>query len=79
MICTAFFAVAQAEKSGYGLRMDKCFACDKPITTPEQAWADTRDAQIVRVGPECFNKIARAGDAGYQPALGGPKLYPLKD
>lgn len=40
--------------------------------------ADTRDAQIVFVGSECFKIIEKAGEAGYQPPKGGPKLYEVK-
>ncbi len=56
---------------------DKCFACEKPLRDPKPAWADTRDDQMVLVGPDCKRKILRAGEAGYQPPLGGPKLYPM--
>lgn len=55
---------------------EKCFACGKPLFTPP-ILADTRDAQIVRVGPDCAQKITKAGDAGYQPPKGGPRLYPM--
>lgn len=33
------------------------------------------DDQTAFVGPECFKKIRAAGDDGYQPPLGGPRLY----
>lgn len=56
---------------------DRCFACDKPLLTPA-ILADTRDAQVVHVGPDCAKKIAKAGDAGYQPPKGGPRLYPIR-
>jgi hypothetical protein len=35
----------------------------------------TADGQEVRVGSDCAKKIIRAGLSGYQPPLGGPKLY----
>lgn len=57
---------------------DKCFACGKPLRallTPFEV--DTRDGQTVFVGPECNRKVQSAGEAGYQPPLGGPRLYPL--
>ena len=60
-----------------GVSMLKCFACDKPIRSSAIREADTRDAQIVQVGPDCLKRIQRAGQAGYQPRLGGPRLYPL--
>lgn len=61
-----------------GLARDKCFACDKPLGK-SPALVDTRDAQTVYVGSECFKKIRAAGDSGYQPPLGGPRLYLLRD
>ena len=57
---------------------DKCFACDKKLAAGKQPIrADTRDDQRVWVGPECHRKIVKAGNNGYQPPLGGPKLYPV--
>lgn len=56
-------------------KKEKCFACD--------AWmlgkflVDTRDGQTAYVGVDCFEKIRRAGDAGWQPPKGGPRLYLL--
>lgn len=59
-----------------------CYACDRPLKRNgdelEAYRVDTRDHQTVFVGPECFRKIKAAGDAGYQPPLGGPKLYLLR-
>lgn len=56
---------------------EKCFACDKKLGgMPELA--DTRDDQLVYVGRDCAAKIRAAGERGYQPSKGGPKLYPLK-
>jgi hypothetical protein len=57
--------------------VDKCFACDRVIRRKEPYLADTRDGQIVYVGPECLKKIESAGEAGYQPPTGGPGLYPM--
>ena len=54
----------------------KCFACDKPLGF-NPAVADTRDDQYVNVGSECYKLIKQAGEVGYQPPLGGPKLYTL--
>jgi hypothetical protein len=53
---------------------DKCFACDRKLGR-NPALADTRDAQIVFVGSECFKEIKKAGEDGYQPPGGGPRLY----
>jgi hypothetical protein len=57
--------------------MEKCYACDKPLK--KEFLVDTRDAQTVYVGSECYKKIKIAGEAGYQPPKGGPKLYLLKE
>ncbi len=55
----------------------RCFACDRVIRRTPPFLADTRDDQVVHVGPECLSKIEAAGDAGYQPPAGGPRLYPV--
>jgi hypothetical protein len=57
---------------------EKCFACGRKLKG-EPKLADTRDGQIVYVGPCCVKKIIAAGEAGYQPPLRGPKLYPMPD
>ncbi len=56
--------------------MDKCFACDRRLGKSPKL-VDTRDSQTVYVGSECFKLIAKAGETGYQPPLGGPRLYPM--
>ena len=53
---------------------ETCFACDKPLHG-NPTLADTRDGQTVYVGPECLRRIRAAGEAGYQPPRGGPRLY----
>ena len=53
----------------------KCFACDRLILGRAPHSADTRDGQVVHVGAICFRQIKKAGDAGYQPPKGGPRLY----
>lgn len=61
----------------------KCFACDRPLRDAKYL-VDTRDAQTVYVGPDCFKKIVAAGEAGYLPQgwkdldQGGLRLYLLK-
>jgi hypothetical protein len=56
--------------------MNKCFACDKIMKKEAlTANADTQDGQTVMVGPDCLKRIIAAGNQGYQPPLGGPKLY----
>lgn len=54
----------------------KCFACDRALGKDPRL-ADTRDDQIVYVGRDCLRKIAAAGEDGYQPPTGGPRLYLL--
>lgn len=52
----------------------KCYACDRKLD--ENAWqAKTSDNQEVYVGSECFKHIKKAGQLGYQPPKGGPRLY----
>lgn len=54
----------------------KCFACDRKLgRNPRRA--DTREDQWVFVGSECYKLIRVAGEAGWQPPLGGPRLYVL--
>lgn len=55
----------------------RCFACNRALKGPAKL-ADTRDAQVVEVGPDCHHHITTAGGAGYQPPQGGPRLYPLE-
>lgn len=54
-----------------------CFACGRAITRFPPAVVDTRDDQTVYVGPDCFQKVKQAGEAGYQPPRGGPRLWLL--
>jgi hypothetical protein len=55
----------------------RCFACDKKLGK-NPALADTRDDQLVFVGTECYKYIKAAGELGYQPPKGGPKLWVCK-
>lgn len=50
-----------------------CFACNKPLK--EARHAQTSDDQNVYVGRECSRRISAMGIHGYQPPLGGPRLY----
>ena len=54
--------------------MNTCFACARRLGTHPHM-VECMDEQTVYVGSECFKKITQAGRAGYQPPLGGPKLY----
>ena len=56
--------------------MKRCFACDRKLGR-NPVLVDTRDDQCAFVGSECFKLIKRAGDAGWQPPKGGPRLYLL--
>ena len=53
--------------------MNKCFVCDKKLKQTKYL-VITIDGQTVYVGPECFKRIIKT-PGGYQPPLGGPKLY----
>ena len=57
---------------------ERCFACGRRLGHAHSYRADTRDEQIVFVGSECHKLIEAAGEAGYQPPKGGPRLYPLR-
>lgn len=57
----------------------KCFACGKPLKDNSPRFlVDTRDGQFVYVGPDCHDKIVVADEKGYQPPLGGPRLYSVQ-
>ena len=53
----------------------KCFACGKKFRTAARWTVRCSDDQWVEVGPDCYRKVEAAGDAGYQPPLGGPRLF----
>ena len=54
----------------------RCFACNRKLGR-NPALVDTRDGQTAFVGSECFKLIRRAGNAGWQPPMGGPRLYTI--
>ena len=56
--------------------MEKCFACGRHLLSKAHL-VDTRDGQTVYVGPNCYEKILKAKEAGYQPPKGGPRLWLL--
>lgn len=56
----------------------QCYACGKRLGK-RAALVDTRDAQLVYVGRECFKLVKAAGDTGYQPSRGGPRLYLIRE
>jgi hypothetical protein len=51
----------------------KCFACDKRLGANPQL-VTTFDGQTAYVGSGCFKLVLAAGETGYQPPLGGPRL-----
>lgn len=57
---------------------EKCFACGKKLGE-DPTLVDTRDGQTAYIGSECAKFVSQAGESGYQPPRGGPKLYPLKN
>jgi hypothetical protein len=63
-----------AEKSQEALD-ERCYACNKPLKKASPRIVLTSDGQPVYVGPDCGRKIDMAGSDGYQPPLGGPRLY----
>lgn len=65
-------------RDGESKMSERCFACGKKLGKGP-AVADTRDAQMVIVGSECAKLIKKAGNVGYQPPQGGPRLYPVRD
>lgn len=55
---------------------ERCFACGRTLGK-NPLRVDTRDAQTVFVGRDCGKLVLAAGEAGYQPPRGGPRLFPL--
>lgn len=58
---------------------ERCFACNLKLVRPEFVFTQDRMSDgrqyEVFVGPDCFAHVQAAGDAGYQPPLGGPRLF----
>lgn len=55
----------------------RCFACGQIIPYEKSRYATTTDNQIVSVGSNCYQQIRKTAENGYQPLLGGPRLYLL--
>lgn len=55
---------------------DKCFACGRWLGL-NYALVDTRDGQLACVGRVCLRHVLAGGAGGWQPPLGGPRLFPL--
>lgn len=58
-------------------RREPCFACGKRMARSGYL-VGCKDDQTVFVGPECLRHIKEAGENGYQPPKGGPRLYLLQ-
>lgn len=56
------------------LKDSKCYACGRKVGKSPKL-VDTRDGQTVYVGKECYEQVRAAGEKGYQPPKGGPRLY----
>lgn len=52
----------------------KCYACDQQLPVTRHG-VYTEDGQLQFVGPDCFENIVATGIHGYQPRLGGPRLF----
>ena len=56
------------------LELGRCFACGKQLHhTVYEVY--TLDDQRPWVGIVCYRKIKQAGEEGYLPPLGGPRLF----
>lgn len=53
---------------------EKCFACDKPLHARKFLVQSAVDEQTMFVGPDCYEHVLRAGEQGWQPPFGGPRL-----
>lgn len=54
---------------------EPCFACGRPMRGKSYPAQVEREDTVVHVGPDCASHIKAAGNAGYQPPLGGPRLF----
>lgn len=54
----------------------RCAACGRSTITTEEV--QDKDGESVWVGRECARWVRQSGEYGYQPPLGGPRLYPLE-
>ena len=54
----------------------KCFVCGRRLGK-NPCRVDTLEDQWVFIGSECYRFVKSAGETGYQPPKGGPRLYPL--
>ena len=55
-----------------------CFVCGRGLRG--KGWTVyCTDEQAPRVGPDCYKKVVAAGEAGYQPPLGGPRVWAVME
>lgn len=55
---------------------ERCFACSRKLKDGEiPKRVITSDGSVQYVGPECAKKVEKAGQGGYQPPKGGPRIY----
>lgn len=56
---------------------EKCYACDRMLLTSiwEKKPVFTEDGQKQFVGHNCYEKIKASGQNGFQPPIGGPRLF----
>lgn len=58
---------------------ERCYACNRLMRlvsdNDSRMTVVTEDGQMQYVGPDCFAKIIAADTRGYQPPLGGPRLF----
>lgn len=56
----------------------KCFACDRPLRGRQREYlVRCADEQTVFIGSDCFRRVRETGPDGYQPPLGGPRLFEI--
>lgn len=62
------------------MSQERCYACGR-ILRGKPRLVDTRDDQKVYVGPDCYKKIEKAGEAGYKvgPGVNGVRLYIISE
>jgi hypothetical protein len=64
------------------LHGEKCYACGRKFRDPnnrQDAFLIDDGHATVLVGPECFRRIVKGGDTGYQPPNGSPRLFITKE
>lgn len=53
-----------------------CYACGRPMLgTGSRVLTEDDGHQRQYVGPDCYQHVVDAGELGYQPPKGGPRLF----